>query len=271
MADGAFIEVRTAEFEAAMQAIQRGVQRGLIDPQYGTLPVQARLLAEQCQKYTPPRNKGQGQAAVARDLTRIYAPQSASTYKNKRVRRIVMRDDRNGWNSAARNFVKPLQGTTAIAFSESWHAQNRISRGRASGLANGKRGARANLGVVTLGPQARMAREYIKKVKKMVGWAKAGWNQAILMLGGTVTTEWIARHKMGHGGMVFQATGPNPFVLVSNQTGWAKYNGDEGNRIIRNAVSQRARMMQTFAEGAMARAVQMATDSARGRGLLMGR
>ena len=56
------IEVNTLAFEGAMQKLKSGVRQGFIDPAYGTLTVQARLLAERCQAFTPPRNVGQGNA-----------------------------------------------------------------------------------------------------------------------------------------------------------------------------------------------------------------
>jgi hypothetical protein len=50
----AAVTVNTVQFEAAMQRLRKGVRQGLIDPAYGTLTVQGRLLAERCQDLTPP-------------------------------------------------------------------------------------------------------------------------------------------------------------------------------------------------------------------------
>jgi hypothetical protein len=38
--------VDSAQFEAAMQRLQKGVREGFINPQYGILTTQGRLLAE---------------------------------------------------------------------------------------------------------------------------------------------------------------------------------------------------------------------------------
>lgn len=259
--DGATVTINTVEFEAAMQRLRSGVRAGIIDPQYGTLTVQARLLSEKCQLLTPPRNVGQGNAAVMRDLSRVYFPQSAKTYRSKSIRRIIMRDDRAAWDAAAKNFAIPLKNTRAIDFSEGWHQQNKISRGRASGLANGKRGAKANLEVVTLGPQASLARAYMQKIKARVGWAKAGWSMGIVAFGGRVAANWVARHSIARGRVVDGRSAAEPFVQVGNDTGWAQYRGTEGERIVRNVIASRSRDMQAYFETMMRVAAQKAAGT----------
>jgi len=52
-------------FSARLKAIQDGVKRGLIDPEVGTLPNQARLLTERAMELTPPKN--QREAGAQRD------------------------------------------------------------------------------------------------------------------------------------------------------------------------------------------------------------
>lgn len=251
------VEVNTAAFEGAMQRLRAGVRKGLIDPQYGTLTVQARLLSERCQDFTPPRNVGQGSVAVIRDLSRIYFPVSASTFKDKRIQKIVRTDNREAWNSATANFPSssPLRNTKAIGFSPDRHAQYRDKRGRA------QRGKYGNLGSVTLGPQAKAARDYIKTVKARVGWARAGWNIGIIAFGGTVASEWVRRHSVNRGRVVDERASADPWVQVINDTGWAKYNGSEGERIVRNAVNARIRDMYKYAELQMELAAKNATGS----------
>lgn len=246
----ASIEVNTVQFEAAMQRLRQGVRSGFIDPTYGLLPTQARLLAERCQTFTPPRNVGQGKAAVARDITRIYRPLDQSTFTAPRLKKIIRTDDRPAWNRAAENFKgHRLQNTKAIGFSAAWHARNRVSRGRARGMASGRPNSKAkdNLGVVTLGAEARQVRRYIADKKQMVGWARAGWNAGIIGFGGTVKAPWISKHGMGQGSFVNGMTAADPFVQVTNSTSWAKYGSEgEGNRILRNAIQARARDMESY-------------------------
>lgn len=251
------VEVNTVAFEAAMQRLRDGVRRGIIDPQYGTLPVQARLLSERCQDFTPPRNVGQGKAAVARDITRIFRPLSHTTFTDPGLRKIIKTDNRPAWDRVALNFrgSHNLQNTKAIGFSQGWHQSNRISRGRARGLlgkskvgpSGESRGAKDNLGVVTLGPEGRQARAYIGDKKKMVGWARAGWNAGVIGFGGAVKTPWVSKHGIGGGWFKDGTSAVDPFVSVGNITSWAKYGTEgEGNRILRNAVVSRSRDMQSY-------------------------
>jgi len=237
------IEVNTVQFEAAMQRLRQGVKDGFINAQYGLLATQGRLLAERCQVFTPPRNVGQGKAAVARDLTVIYKPLSHTTFTSPSLKKIVRTDDRPAWDKVALNFKGShnLQNTKAIGFSEDWHARNRMSRGR------GRRGKGGNIGVVTLGPEGRDARRYLKNIQKHVGWARAGWNSGIIGLGGTVKAPWVSRHGMGQGSLVNGTSAPDPFIQVINSTSWAKYGSmGEGNRIIANAINARARDMESY-------------------------
>jgi hypothetical protein len=229
-------------YEAGIQRLRQGVKDGFIDPRYGTLAVQAELLSKRCQDFTPPRNLGQGNAAVARDLTVIFKPITQTTFDNKGLRKIIRTDNRPAWEQAAMKFddSKGLQNTKAMSFSTAWHQQNRISKGR------GRRGKNGNLGFVTLGPEAREARAYIKTVKKRVGWARAGWNMGIIAFGGTVSTSWVSRHSMIRGAVVDGRSNASPYITVLNDTGWAKYNGAEGQRILNNAVRSRAADMQTY-------------------------
>ena len=141
-----------------------------------------------------------------------------------------------------------LQNTKAIGFSQAWHTSNRVSRGRARGMASGRVGSKnkKHLGVVTLGPEGRSARAYMRLKQKMVGWARSGWGAAIWGLGGQLGANWMSRHG-AQGKLIMGLTSPNPFIHVINDTSWAKYGGEgEGNRIIRNAISARARDMESY-------------------------
>lgn len=254
MIDAVF-EVNTVEYEGAMQILRRGVRDGFISPQYGTLPVQGRLLAERCQDFTPPRNLGQGRAAVARDLTVIFKPLSPETFTNPRLKKIVQTDNRPAWDAASKNFgdTHQLKNTRAIGFSADWHQRNRMSRGR------GRRGKNGNIGVVTLGPEAKQARSYLKETQKHVGWARAGWNAGILGLGGTIRASWMARHGTTGGSLINGTNAPDPFIRVTNSTGWARYGSmGEANRFLQNAIHARSRDMEVYAN----RMMKLAADKA---------
>jgi hypothetical protein len=246
------IEIDTVAFEAGMQRIREGVRQGLINPEYGTLTVQARLLSERCQDLTPPRSKEQGLNAVQRDITRLFYPLKASQFKNKRIAKIVREDDRAAWDAVAGRFSSgnELKNTTAISFSPQMHEQWRNRRGR---IGSPKK---KNLGFVTLGQEARKVADYIKKKKGNVGWAKAGWSMGVISFGGRVREDWVRRHSVMRGQIVDGRREPDPWVRVINDTGWARsgIGQQEGTRIVNNAVSARARDMQRYAENAMEKA-----------------
>lgn len=270
-ADGAFIEINTVEFEAAMQRLRAGIREGLIDPAQGALPVQARLLAEECQILTPPISqngltpRATGERAVRRDIRRAFYPIDSSTFRTKRLRAIVQNDNRGAWYVVAQRMTKPeLAKTQAIAFSESWHRSNRVSRGRMrQGTA---RSGGKNLGFVTLGAQTNRVKEYMKKIVGRVGWARAGWNMGILLFGGKTPAAWISRHGVSGGSASFQSSGENPYVRVSNNTKWAQYNHQEGNRIVANAIASRAQHMQTYVTKMMSEKVAAATRAGQASG-----
>jgi len=257
MADGVTVEVNSVAFEAAMQRLRSAVRAGLVDPVYGTLPKQAALLAKRCQDFTPPRNVGQGKAAVARDLSTIFRPLDQRTFEDKRLKKIIREDNRPAWDAAARYFRggNNLRNTRAIGFTTEWHRQNRLARGR------GRPGKGGNIGVVTLGPQAKTARTYMKTVQGRVGWAKGGWNAGIASFGGTVTTSWISKHGTAGGQAIDGTLGADPFVRVINETGWARYGAQgEGNRILRNAIQARSRDIENYVK----RQMQLAAAKAMG-------
>ena len=238
-----------------MQRLRAGVRAGVIDPVYGILSKQASLLAKRCQDFTPPRNQAQGRVAVARDLSSIFRPLDQRTFEDKRLRKIIREDNRPAWNAAARHMTgtHKLRNTQAMGFSEEWHRRNRNRRGRTV------RAKYGNLGYVTLGAEAKAARNYMKVIKDRVGWARAGWNMGVIAFGGIVTAAWVRRHSVARGQAIDGRNSPDPYVQVINDTGWARSRGSEGNRILRNAIAARARDMEAYAMRMMRLAAAKAT------------
>lgn len=252
MSDGFFGEVNSVAFEGAMQRLREGVRKGFVEPQYGTLGVQGRLLAERCQTFTPPKNVGQGRAAVTKDIMAVYWPVQQNTFTNKGLRKIVRNDNRTAWNVVSPRFsaTSGLKNTTAIAFDPARHERLRNRRFRVKSRYK-------NLGSVTLGDEAKKSRAYLKEILTRVGWAKAGWNAGILGLGGAVKASWISRHGIIRGRLFDGRSDADPYIRVVNDTGWAK-KSNEGERILKNAIAARARDMEAY----VMRMMRVAADNA---------
>jgi hypothetical protein len=252
----ASMTVNTVQFEAAMQRLKQGVRSGFIDPQYGLLPTQARLLAARCQTFTPPQNVGQGRVKVAMDITNIFRPLSQTTFDNKAIKKIIRTDNRPEWDKLAVNLrgVHNLRGTRASSFyATTYKDRSRLTRGRSAKY--------GNIGYVTLGGEAQKVRKLIAQKKGMVGWARAGWNQGIISFGGKVEDKWVSKHGLGHGSAINGTSSPDPWIQVGNETGWARHS-NEGGRIIRNAIVARSRDMEAYFNRMMRLAAQKADPQA---------
>ena len=71
----------------------------------------------------------------------------------------------------------------------------------------------------------------------------------------------MARHSLNRGKIIDGRSDPDPYVSVTNDTGWAKSSGSEGDRIMRNAVNARIRDMYSYAERMCRLAAEKATGS----------
>ena len=223
-------------FGYAMGNLTRAVQRGLVDPEIGTLGKQAQLLTEHCMKLTPPNNVGQGKRRVAADVERIFHPIDPKQLTSPGLAELVRRGDPVAWEAAARNIRKgPLAGTVAVVPTPELHQRNRDRRGRAKPT-----------NYVTLWPQRTALRALLRAAQERVGWARAGWLRAYYALGGQRVPSWVARHGAVKGQFYDGRNDPNgPFVEVRNDTGWGQNRG-ESERIVNAAMRARARAMQSY-------------------------
>lgn len=234
---------RENEFAFRLSNLRDLVQRGLVDPEIGTLRKQSQLLTEHCMRLTPPKSTAQGKTAVAADMRKIFHPIDPDSLTSPRMAALVRRGDATAWDAFARHITKgPLKNTVAIIPTEALHQANRNARGR---------GLKTNF--VTLTPQAGTLRQLITAAQTAVGWARAGWLRAYLELGGTRAPEWVMRHVPGKGTITdtTRATSNDrPYIAVNNNTGWGAGRA-ESERIVSAALRARGNAMKTYFETMM--------------------
>lgn len=244
-------KLRGADFGYELDRLMQGVRKGFIDPNIGTLSTQGRLLAQAAQRLTPPRKASDGKIAVRRDTNRAaYAIAARSFTEDKRIRKIVHTNDQQAWRAAAKHFKDPrVRNTHAHSFSESLYKRARNNRGRVT----------KHRGDVLLGPQAKLGRRYVNETVRRVGWAKAGWNHAIIVLKGKPTAAWAAKFGQARG-FIQESHRPRQladmWIRFGNDTAWGQ--GKDAQGIARLALKVRRRAMRTYFEKAMRRAQRAA-------------
>jgi hypothetical protein len=229
-------------FALGMMNLRQGVRRGLIDPQLGTLPVQARLLTERCMAMTAPGTAAQGKKRVALDVAKIFHPVDPTELRDNRLAGLVRRSDKAGWQAFSDRVKSgPLAGTVAVTPTHALHAANRDRRGR---------GKRTNF--VTLWKQRGDLKRLTKSLQDRVGWARAGWLRAYAALGGTRVGSWVARHGNAPGMYVNGTSNPRAFIEVRNMTKWSRRGGD----VVAKALAFRARDMNRYFQTMMSLAAR---------------
>ncbi len=237
-----------AEILYRLDKLKELVRRGLVDPQMGTLTVQGRLLAEQCIRLAPPKNKAQGENRVEKDWNYIFNPIDPLKVDTPSIRRMVIKSDPKAWEAFAEKLPGgPWKSTQAVFPTINRHNANRDKRGRAR---------RSKSGFVTLLAQQKELARLIKAKQALVGWAKAGFLKGYLALGGTRAPAWVTRHGTDAGVFIDQRSDQtNPGIAVYNDTRWGKTN-DEGQRIVNTALRARGRAIKAYYEKMM----QLAAD-----------
>lgn len=151
---------------------------------------ESRLAVKQIIALTPPRSKAQGEAAIERDLEKIFTPVSdellnviGSTHGLNSI---------DAWITTADDKPKHLNwrhiDPTGSGM-ESFHKANRNRRGRTRNLKPKMQGIWAAPYVVSF----EDFKAYLAKVQARVGRRKAAWAKSLKALGGTVA-GWIDRH-----------------------------------------------------------------------------
>lgn len=249
------MEQRQTEFSVAIARLRTGVKRGLIDPKFGTLPEQAKLLTERCLRMTSPKTQAQGENRTAKDITSII--------KGRDPEYLDFVVQLTGKTTQVRQELKTKAGVPYLIDVDvidqsggqiaAWHEKHRDKRRgrvwRGSSKNNddkiGRWTARNTLWV-----PGEMLQAYLAKMKSHVGTAKAGWLKAYLALGGTRAPDWVRRQSMQQGVFVNGLGNPRPFIEVRNASKWGTRNSNSAE-IVAKALAYRARDMQRYLDKMM--------------------
>lgn len=249
------MEQRQTEFAVAIQRLRKGVRRGLIDPKFGTLPEQAKLLTERCLRMTPPKTQEQGENRTAKDITSII--------KGRDPEYLDFAVKLTGKTTNVRQALKTKAGIPYVidvdVIDESgnqiaaWHEKHRDKRRgrvwRGSAKNNDDKIGRWQ-SRNTLWVPAEALKAYLEKMKSHVGTAKAGWLKAYLALGGTRAPDWVRRQSLRQGIFVNGLNNQRPFIEVRNASKWGTRNNNSAD-IVSKALAYRARDMQLYLDKMM--------------------
>lgn len=249
-------------FSYQLGKLRAAVRHGLIDPEVGTLSKQAQLLTEHCMMLTPPRNKSQGDSAIAGDLfggKRISSARYSSVGLFQRIGGSSLAAPRGEGTTTVGVHLGWERSTTIRIMKQFWRPDASMQEMEAfhKRYRNPRTGRPGHISQSVIGRwkvQDQMwvknatAAAYFRKVKSAVGWARAGWLRAYLALGGTRAPDWVRRHGPVRGQFIDGRLGGDVgkwFIGVYNDTGWGK-NRDESSRVVGASLAARANAMKSY-------------------------
>jgi hypothetical protein len=184
---------------------------------------EARLFVRDVVKFTPPASAGtfgmqakkQGEAAVARDIARIYGTASKAYVD------MALRDKR-----AAQAFWKAIQANDLVKARE---IMQKIGGARYSGTRSiapfdggvmherfRRRGKVERDRVMMLVTDTKQLQAYVKKMQGQVGLLASGWVRAARKLGQSLPA-WVTRHGDRRGACVVIESGEKVAIIISNK------------------------------------------------------
>jgi hypothetical protein len=196
-------------------------------------PQEAKLLAEECMRRTPPFPGGNaagsnssdakkaGEVTVEGDVNRAQTPASLAfehETTNKYLRKIIRKKEVEKLRKSFEH-IPSMRNWKVSEFSSTHHKK-----------ARGPTGTRYKVkGEKHLTLDDRAQKSYLKEEKKKPGWMKSGWGIALSLLQGRVPA-WISRHfPTAPGGMEMNVDekNPAPFVHIwNNAPTIGKYNSN---------------------------------------------
>lgn len=212
---------------------------------------ESRLFLKQCISFTPPRNKKQGENAIAGDLfgrsqfqkgqrsPGIFSkiPEAKRHFYTESDSVIVWADGGRIVAVGDANLYRP--GATMETM-RSHHYKNKTKRGRVSQAGAWTKNIGRWKARTLMFVQEQTANQYLKSLFNRVGRLKAGWLPAFTRLGGKAKA-WIQRHQSGaRGYIVDNSSNPTaPYIDMENHAAGV----GETKRIVNNALRARQSAM----------------------------
>lgn len=181
---------------------------------------QAKLFVEDMMKWTPPASKGvtgvkakkQGESAVARDITKIYAtPKDAFAA----IQEVDLAEAKRFWKLYKAGDTKAAGEILRIHGGRAFQATSSFSPfdgGTMHGRFRDNRGRIRTTRVMQVVSDPGELKKYVKERQKRVGHLASGWLQAANRVGARVP-EWV-RRQGALAGSVRVETANNRFVIV---------------------------------------------------------
>jgi len=192
---------------------------------------EAMLFLRQVIRLTPPKTRQQGEAAIDRDLMKVFTPVNGDFLDD-----LVIEHGHNNideWLTTAggeKRHVKFTYLDNTGGPMADFHNKNRDRSGRTHNLKHQNSDAWYAPYVVSY----ELFAAYAKKVKARVGRRKAAWAMSLMGMGGKAA-RWISRHVPGAKGEFHLTVGDKPSVVMINRTPGI---GDD-LRIVRSALRVR--------------------------------
>lgn len=176
---------------------------------------EARLFLRQVIRLTPPKTKQQGEAAIDRDLMKIFEPLNSDFVDDLIIEHGA--HDIDTWLTVASGEKKRIKFTYADNTGgpmANFHHRNQDNRGRTYNL---KRQKDPNVWYAPYVVSYDNFKKYADRVKSHVGRKKAAWGKSFIELGGKLPS-WISRHLSGAKGEFHNSRNPEkPSITMTSR------------------------------------------------------
>jgi hypothetical protein len=176
---------------------------------------ESRLFLKQVIRLTPPKTRQQGEAAIDRDLMKIFEPVNGDFLDDLIIEHGA--NNLDAWITTAGGEKKHLKWTyldNTGGPMANFHREKQGSRGRTFNL---KRQKDPSIWYAPYVVSYENFAAYAKRIKSHVGRRKAAWAVSFTSLGGKVAS-WIGRHVSGAKGEYHNSYNPErPSITIINR------------------------------------------------------